>query len=464
VANIGILAYGSLIQDPGTEIKPLIIRHISTQTPFAVEYARFSDTRGGAPTLVLHCSGNPVTAEIFVLKNDVSLEIAKDLLWRRETRNEGTGKRYPAGNSANSIAIEHLTNFQGLDHIIYTDFHPGGKIAKPDPAFLARKAIISVRKADIGKDGISYLIKAIESGIITPLTDQYVASILKVTAAASLRQALGWLQAKKISHLAKSSLRINSKLPASAQGYVAHPQDNLIPGVLLEQFDSDMRKGAGQELKKKFCAVHSSSALAVNTFAPFKDMPEKLILLGKSGFDAPSFEHELPSGLKGTPPTPDVFLRCGDEAVAIEAKFLEYFTPKKAQFSHSYRRSALPWAEDCWWRTMEAAKRVGKSQLDIAQLVKHYFGLSHLLKRGDPSGWKPAQATLLYLFWEPATWEKLEICHQHRREVEELASLVSASKISFQWLTYDQLWEQWATIHALAQHVANLRARYRIRL
>ena len=84
----------------------------------------------------------------------------------------------------------------------------------------------------------------------------------------------------------------------------------------------------GNELKMKFCAVHSSCALAVNTFAPFKDRPGDLVLLGQSGFEPPTFEKELPSGLRGTPPTLDVFLCRGSEVIAIESKFTEYFNPQ----------------------------------------------------------------------------------------------------------------------------------------
>ena len=59
-SSVGILAYGSLIADPGVEIGPLIVRRIETLTPFSVEFARFSATRGGAPTAVPHSSGKRV--------------------------------------------------------------------------------------------------------------------------------------------------------------------------------------------------------------------------------------------------------------------------------------------------------------------------------------------------------------------------------------------------------------------
>ena len=53
VPMIGILAYGSLIDDPGREIEPLIIRRLKgVETPFQIEFARSSSTRDGAPTLI----------------------------------------------------------------------------------------------------------------------------------------------------------------------------------------------------------------------------------------------------------------------------------------------------------------------------------------------------------------------------------------------------------------------------
>ncbi|MBC6491720.1 hypothetical protein BC349_11720 [Flavihumibacter stibioxidans] len=56
--TIGILAYGSLIEDPGQMISDLIIKKISTVTPFPVEYARISSPRDGAPTLIPFEAGN----------------------------------------------------------------------------------------------------------------------------------------------------------------------------------------------------------------------------------------------------------------------------------------------------------------------------------------------------------------------------------------------------------------------
>lgn len=263
-----------------------------------------------------------------------------------------------------------------------------------------------------------------------------------------------------VRRLVKEAYDRQAAAPSDARGYVARPEDNLVPGVRLEQFRADMEKGAGHELQGKFRAVHSSSALAVNTFAPFKDRPADLVLLGRRGFDAVTFEKQLPTGLHGTPPTLDVFLRRGDEVIAIESKFLEYFSPKEAKFSSSYRRSALPWAEDGWWRVLEEARGAGPRNLDVAQLVKHYLGLSRLLEEGDASGWKPARATLLYLYWEPANPGRATACVRHRAEIAQLAARVAESRIDFRAMSYPDLWQDWERRPGLAAHAGDLQRRY----
>ncbi|HRZ11253.1 MAG TPA: hypothetical protein P5567_02240 [Kiritimatiellia bacterium] len=265
-----------------------------------------------------------------------------------------------------------------------------------------------------------------------------------------------------VRRLVKDAYDRQAAAPSDERGYVARPEDNLVPGVRLEQFRADLEKGAGHELAGKFCAVHSSSALAVNTFAPFKDRPADLVLLGRSGFDPPVFEKPLPTGLHGTPPTLDVFLRRGNEVITVESKFLEYFAPKEAKFSASYNRVNLPWAEDCWWRVLEEAKAAGPRNLDVAQLVKHYFGISRLLARGDEKGWKPARATLLYLYWEPANAADLAVCLQHRKEIEELAARAANSKVIFRAMSYPDLWREWSALPALSKHTESLQRRYRV--
>ncbi len=195
--TIGILAYGSLIGDPGHEIGPFINVRISTETPFPVEYGRFStSTRGGAPTVVPHTFGKPVAAEILVLSDEVLLAEAKSMLWRRERGKMGSGEEYQERGTKNAVIVYCTVNFCGIDHVLYTDFNPEGKIHSPDPHALAEAAVKSVHKAGSGKDGISYLMNLISKGVFTELTGKYQQEILNLTKATSLEEAL-----KKARHL-----------------------------------------------------------------------------------------------------------------------------------------------------------------------------------------------------------------------------------------------------------------------
>ena len=189
--QLGIMAFGSLIEDPGQELGPTIVERIPVITPFAVEFAKYSSTRGGAPTLApVRHGGQPVNAMVFVLDAGVSQVSAVDMLWRRETRNVGTGKRYPAKHSPKAVRVRKLVDFEGVACVLYTDFYARGKLLKPKAAALARRAVRSVQLAARGKDGISYLMQAMSVGISTPLMKAYQNEILRITGSDSLSSAL----------------------------------------------------------------------------------------------------------------------------------------------------------------------------------------------------------------------------------------------------------------------------------
>lgn len=194
MSRIGILVYGSLIAEPGKEIEPLIReRRERIETPFSIEFARSSSTRDGAPTVVpVESGGCRVDGTILVLDASVSLENAKDLLWRRETRNECSDKHYtpPSEPDPNRMVVERLRNFAGIDMILYTKL--GANITGLSAAKLADLAIKSAKaKAGrTGKDGISYLISVKRQGISTPLMPGYENEILRKTRASSLEDAL----------------------------------------------------------------------------------------------------------------------------------------------------------------------------------------------------------------------------------------------------------------------------------
>ncbi|SEA80635.1 hypothetical protein [Marinobacterium iners] len=193
MSTIGILAYGSLIEDPGIELEPLIFeRKEGIQTPFNIEFARTSSSRGGAPTVVpVENIGSPVSAVILMLSNDLDVDAAKDLLWRRETRNEKSKKHYsnPVNPTVNQVVVEEVRDFHGVDLVLFTKI--GANIDAPTAVKLATLAIESARGgagAD-RKDGISYLISLKRQNISTPLMHSYESTILQRLGVKTLEEA-----------------------------------------------------------------------------------------------------------------------------------------------------------------------------------------------------------------------------------------------------------------------------------
>lgn len=193
--RVGILAYGSVISDPGSEIAAARVDSISVDTPFKIEFGRSSRMRDGAPTLVpVQEGGAKVKAVVIVLARSVSEREAADLLWRRETRKVGSGRQYkpPVHPRTNNVLVKKLTGFAGLDVVLYTDFPSSGKLKNPTPQHLAELAIASAKApaGAKGMDGISYLIAVKESNIRTPLMPEYEKEILARTASTDLKEAL----------------------------------------------------------------------------------------------------------------------------------------------------------------------------------------------------------------------------------------------------------------------------------
>src|SRR5690606_22745929 len=85
--KLGILTYGSLIDDPGAELGPLITGRRAALTPFSIEYGRKSGTRGDAPALCpVKQGGTPFQAKLLMLRVSVAASAARDFLYRRACR------------------------------------------------------------------------------------------------------------------------------------------------------------------------------------------------------------------------------------------------------------------------------------------------------------------------------------------------------------------------------------------
>jgi hypothetical protein len=176
---------------------------------------------------------------------------------------------------------------------------------------------------------------------------------------------------------ARRALRDRFTGTVDASGYVERPEDNLVPGIHFGRCAADLERGDGDELRTKFRAVHSSSALAVNSFGVFKNdgMLSTLVLDGVRAATCVEFEKPLRIFRGGRPANLDVWIERERDIVAVESKLLEYLTPKAPAFSDAYDRLAPPVSEPCWWTAYQRSRTCGRQLLDRAQLQKHYFGL-----------------------------------------------------------------------------------------
>jgi cation transport regulator ChaC len=123
---IGILAYGSLITHPGPEIESVLDHVIpDVLTPFPVEYARCSQSRAGAPTLVPVPPeyGAPVKAVVLVLRDGTLEQEPLNALYRREIHHEGDLKviydDQAQRQKRDALVIESIKNQFGLSVVYY---------------------------------------------------------------------------------------------------------------------------------------------------------------------------------------------------------------------------------------------------------------------------------------------------------------------------------------------------------
>jgi hypothetical protein len=230
--------------------------------------------------------------------------------------------------------------------------------------------------------------------------------------------------------IASDSVRYDSR------GYASRWQENLMIGLPLAEIAQDLGGGAGRELDGKFCAAHSSAALAVNTFGPWRTAPAGLSISGHRGFQSLRFEASCPTGLGGTPPHLDLLAE-GKTIIAVESKRTEWMDPKPACFSASYDRLRSSHGRSPWFELIPFL-RVEPNHydfIDAAQLVKHALGL--LTCYGG------REVLLVYLFWEPRNSANWQECVHHRNEADDLANRVNGCSVRLRPMSYREIWAEW---------------------
>lgn len=266
-----------------------------------------------------------------------------------------------------------------------------------------------------------------------------------------------------------ASLKPDARFLATPPGYLQDWHDNLIEAVTPLDFEADLLEGRGNELTDrpeepaKFRAAFSSSALAVNTFGPFRRHPDRLLIDGISGFTETRFEYSCPNGLQGTNPQFDFWGVSPGAVLAVESKFLETLGPHQAEFSPQYiwpflgTATAAAIAEKPWATVFRALRDDPRiyAHFDAAQLVKHYLGLLH--------SFPDRRRVLAYLFWEPTNASGIYEFVSHRKEAADFARRVSGCDTRFVAMSYRDLRSEWQdspTWPGMAEHLERLRTRY----
>jgi hypothetical protein len=227
-----------------------------------------------------------------------------------------------------------------------------------------------------------------------------------------------------------------SPVPYDRKGYAPRWQDNLMNGLPLREIERDFKMGAGRELDAKLCAAHSSAALVVNTFGPWRTAPASLTFDGMRGFKSVQFEASCPTGLGGTPPNLDLLAE-GDLPVAVESKCTEWMKATPAVFSPSYDKLRGSHGDSPWFEQMSQLRNSGDRYefLDAAQLMKHALGLLNC--------YKTHEVRLVYLYWEPRNAHVWPECLVHRAEADDLAARVQRSPVRLVPMSYRELWAAW---------------------
>ena len=247
--------------------------------------------------------------------------------------------------------------------------------------------------------------------------------------------------------------------PAGPRHYTAVIEDNLVDGIPLDTVRAAFAAGAGHELASKMRAAYSSSALAINSFAPWLQSLDALALAGRRGFRSLNFEVPCSTGLRGTAPHLDVVVEQLDTVVAIESKCLEPLSGGTGEFSSSYEGIVDERASTTWFRQIAAIRANPKAYryLDAAQLTKHALGLARTYSGKD--------ITLMYVYWEPVNADQLSEYQEHNRELERFKAAVAGERVQFVAQSYPALWATWELESAGTwrdAHLRRVRARYEI--
>ena len=254
---------------------------------------------------------------------------------------------------------------------------------------------------------------------------------------------------------------IKQSLIRNVNGYVSTIPDNLVEGITTDLFYADLIQGSGTELKSKFNALYSSSALAVNNFSIIKKYLTSFKFLDKTNFKECAFERKFITGLGGTPPNLDFIVESNTDLIAFESKYLEFLNKKEVKFADSYNIKRLNYLNEFWFQLIENYRGV-KLHLDVAQLIKHCIGLINYTKQADNSH---KNITLVYIYWTPTNADDFVAFKSHLDELVLFTNkLKKQSEIRFESITYQDFWNHYKTDEIYNDHFEKLNQRYNLKI
>ncbi|MBT7788625.1 MAG: hypothetical protein HN757_07075 [Calditrichaeota bacterium] len=250
-------------------------------------------------------------------------------------------------------------------------------------------------------------------------------------------------------------------------GYVGNHIENLISVFKnWEEIRDEIGGGQGGELipdgngNIKFNAAHSSSALCVNNFAPFKSEMDDFCLFNQAGFLEARFEKVLPTGISR--PNLDFYLRNETTIIGFESKYTEIFNPKlpnhDGNLNRYQQRHELDYLPNEMLDIIDYyAASDDRLYIDVAQLIKHSIGLINEARS------IPVQPILVYIYWQPTNWFDLELFRCHEREIQDFKKRIG-TVIPFLPLPYLEFWKIFETDPTFKVHIELVKERYAMAL
>lgn len=238
---------------------------------------------------------------------------------------------------------------------------------------------------------------------------------------------------------------IGSRIDRGEKCYTKDPRNNFFRELCAETVQ-ELSSGDGNELGDKINpgkiqALHSSCALAVNTFDYWRSLNNKsgiakALAIPSTNMERIIFENKYPILQNSNKhPNIDIVIEYKNgNCCAIECKFTEPFYKRQGErgLKHKYLDEFSSWA------IIPAINNLAKSispsdndfkYLDPAQLIKHTLGL--LTKYNNDK----TKFRLVYLYYASYGEEG----YTHEKEIETFSNIACQDGISFQSGTWQDL-------------------------